>query len=133
MNLSTVRPTAAASLAFVAFTYLPSAWAQGTGRSAGSGAANGRPVATALRIAEPPTIDGFLDEEIWQRATPLMDFVQAEPLEGQPASEKTEVRVLYDNLAIFVGVRLHDTDPSQIVTTEARRDSGLGDQDSFQI
>ena len=70
---------------------------------------------------------------MWQRAAPLTDFLQAEPLEGQPASEKTDVRVLFDDVAIFVGVRLHDSDPAQIVTTDTSRDAGLNDQDSFQI
>jgi hypothetical protein len=89
--------------------------------------------ATAVRVSEAPNLDGVLDEEVWQRATPLKAFVQAEPLEGEPASEPTEVRVLYDGTAIFVGVTLHDADPAQIVTTETRRDSNLGDQDSFQM
>ena len=64
----------------------------------------------------------------WEQAAPLEDFAQAEPLEGQPASERTEVRLLYDDTAIYVGVVLHDTDPSQIVTTDTRRDAGLGDR-----
>lgn len=92
-----------------------------------------RPIAMAVQAAEAPTIDGVLDDRVWQNATPLTDFVQAEPLEGQPASESTEVRIVYDDEAIYVGVTLHDSDPSQIVTTDSRRDSGLGDMDSFQI
>ena len=90
-------------------------------------------VATATAIAEPPTIDGVLDERAWQTAVPLSNFGQAEPLEGEPASESTEVRVLYDDLAIYVGVVLHDRDPAQIVTSDTRRDAGLGDMDSFQM
>ena len=45
---------------------------------------------------------------MWQGATPLGGFVQAEPLEGMPGSESTEVRLLYDDEAIYVGVTLHD-------------------------
>src|SRR5258708_5634695 len=86
-------------------------------------------IATAQRVSKAPVVDGVLDEEIWQSATSLTSFVQAEPLEGQPASELTEVRVLYDELSIFVGAILYDADPSQIVTSETRRDSNLGDQD----
>ena len=96
-------------------------------------AAETRPVATAAAIAEPPTIDGVLDERAWRDAVPLTNFMQAEPLEGQPASETTEVRVLYDDQAIYVGVVLYDRDPTQIVTTDTRRDAGLGDMDSFQM
>ena len=92
-----------------------------------------RPIATAVATSEAPTIDGVLDDRVWQSATPLIDFVQAEPLEGQPASESTDVRIVYDDEAIYVGAMMHDTDPSQIVTTDTRRDSGLGDMDSFQI
>ena len=92
-----------------------------------------RPVATAARVTEPPLIDGTLDDEGWQQARVLTGFVQAEPLEGQPASEATEVRVVYDDEAVYVGVMLHDRDPSEIVVSNTRRDSGLGDQDSFRV
>lgn len=124
------------AIALVILAALP-AWGQQptprTNQGAGGTGAGPRPVAAAARVSEAPTIDGVLEETVWQSATPLTDFVQAEPFEGQAASERTEVRVLYDNLAVFVGVRLHDSDPSQIVTTDTRRDTGLGDQDSFQI
>ena len=89
--------------------------------------------ARAVRVSEAPTVDGSLDEVLWQKAVPLTDFIQAEPLEGQPASQQTEVRLAYDDEAIFVGVRLHDADPSRIVVSDTSRDAGLGDQDSFQI
>ena len=92
-----------------------------------------RPVATAVAITAAPVIDGVLDDRAWQDAIPLTHFVQAEPLEGQPASESTEVRLLYDDVALYVGVVLHDRDTSQIVTTDTRRDAGLGDMDSFQM
>jgi hypothetical protein len=92
-----------------------------------------RPIATAVPTAEAPTIDGLLDDRVWQSAAPLSDFVQAEPFEGQPASESTEVRIVYDDEAIYVGAMMHDADPSQIVTTDTRRDAGLGEMDSFQI
>ncbi len=92
-----------------------------------------RPIATAVATSEAPTIDGVLDDRVWQTATPLTDFIQAEPLEGQSASESTDVRIVYDDEAIYVGAMMHDTDPSQIVTTDTRRDSGLEEMDSFQI
>ena len=94
---------------------------------------SGPPVATALRVTEAPTIDGVLEERAWNDAIPLSDFTQAEPLEGSPASEKTDVRLLYDDSALFVGVTLHDSDPSQIITSDTSRDAGLGEQDSFQL
>jgi hypothetical protein len=89
-----------------------------------------RPVASAVRVTEPPTIDGLLDDEAWQNGQPVAGFIQAEPFEGQPASESTEVRIVYDDDAIYVGVTLYDADPSQIVTTDSRRDAGLEEMDS---
>ena len=121
--MPTVKVIVATSVAWLAFAPLPSAWAQAAGRAAVS----------AHRVAEAPTIDGSLDDKAWQNAPPLTAFVQAEPSEGQPASETTEVRVLYDDEAIFVGVRLSDTDAAHIVTTDTSRDATLGDQDSFQM
>jgi hypothetical protein len=92
-----------------------------------------RLTATAARADVAPTIDGVLDEPTWQRTRPLTGFIQADPFEGQPASEDTEVRIVYDDQAIYIGVTLHDADPSQIVTTDTSRDADLGQQDSFQM
>ena len=90
-----------------------------------------RPVSSASRITDAPSIDGALDESVWQSAAPLTNFVQAEPFEGMPASENTEVKILYDEEAIYVGVILHDSDPSLILTTDTRRDAELDEMDSF--
>lgn len=90
-------------------------------------------VAAASRIDQAPVIDGMPDERVWLQAAPVTDFVQAEPVEGNPPSEKTEVRLLYDDTSIYVGVICFDSDPSQIVTTDSRRDSSLADMDSIQI
>jgi hypothetical protein len=89
--------------------------------------------ASATRTAAAPLIDGILDEGVWEQAAPISDFVQSEPTEGLPASELTEVRLLYDDRAIYVGVFCYDSDPSRIVTTDARRDSALTGQDAFQL
>jgi hypothetical protein len=89
--------------------------------------------ATAGRAAEPPTIDGLLDEKAWQLAPLLDEFVQTEPSEGEPATEKTEVRLLYTPTTLYIGVTCFDSEPSKIVTTDSRRDSGLTNQDSFQM
>ncbi len=101
----------------------PEAWAQQANRLA----------ASAVRVAEPPVIDGVLDDRAWQTAAPLTGFFQAEPAEGQPASEATDVRIVYDDQAIYIGAVLHDRDTGQIVTTDTRRDAGLGEMDSLQI
>src|SRR5688572_1373888 len=101
--------------------------------TAGSPPLASRPVSSAIRITEAPSIDGALDEGVWQNAVPLTGFVQAEPFEGAPASEHTEVKILYDDEAIYVGVVLHDRDPSLIITTDTRRDANLEEMDSFQM
>ena len=123
-----VRVTIAAAVCAVGVPAL--AQSRQSGRSTVSA---GVKRASARRTAEPPVVDGTLDEEIWDQAEPVSDFVQAEPIEGQPASEPTEVRVLYDDRAIYVGVVCYDSEPSKIITTDSRRDSGLNDMDSFQM
>ena len=66
------------------------------------------------RTAEPPTIDGDLSEELWVRAPPVADFHQVTPVEGDAPSERTEVYVLYDRDALYIGVRLFDAEPELI-------------------
>jgi hypothetical protein len=92
-----------------------------------------RLTATAIRVEDAPAIDGVLDDAAWQKAPVHTGFVQADPLEGAPATENTEVRLVYDDQALYVGVTLHDSDPSRIVTTDTRRDADLNQQDSFQM
>lgn len=89
--------------------------------------------ASATRTTTPPTIDGLLNDEVWKQAKVINDFTQTEPSEGQPATEKTEVRILYDDKALYVGVMCFDSDPSHIVSSDSRRDSALSGQDSFQL
>ncbi|MEY4635921.1 MAG: hypothetical protein RJA55_1719 [Acidobacteriota bacterium] len=91
-------------------------------------------VATAVRATEAPAIDGdVLGDPAWQAATPMTGFVQEQPNEGQPASEKTEVRVIFTADTLYVGVVLYDSDPGGIIVSDARRDSPLDDTDSFQM
>lgn len=88
----------------------------------------------AVRVDRSPKIDGVLDEAEWQRAPIVKEFTQQEPREGAPATERTEVRVLYDGRSLFIGVHAFDTQPAGIVATEMRRDSDrLLDEDNFQI
>ncbi len=89
------------------------------------------PTGRAFRTARPPVIDGLLDDEPWLEAMPIGDFVQHEPFEGQAASERTEVRLLYDDRSLYVGVMCFDTEPARILVSEGRRDSELGETDSF--
>ncbi len=95
-------------------------------------ASTGTRVAEAAIAAEAPILDGIVDDSIWQTAQVITDFVQAEPYEGQPATEKTEVRMLYDETHLYLGVICYDSDPSGIIVTDSRRDSNLDDTDSFR-
>jgi hypothetical protein len=92
----------------------------------------GTRVAEAAVAAEAPILDGIVDDSIWQTAQVITDFVQAEPFEGEPATEKTEVRLLYDETHLYLGVVCYDSDPSGIIVTDSRRDSNLDDTDSFR-
>ena len=82
------------------------------------------PSVRAVRIepAERPVLDGRLDEAAWSRAEVASGFTQLRPEPGEPASQRTEALVLYDDDALYVGFRAHDTEPEQIVRRLARRD-----------
>jgi hypothetical protein len=83
-----------------------------------------RRLLSGVRIDEaPPVIDGRLDEAVWARAEPATAFVQMRPGPGEPATERTEARVLYDDDALFVGMRMHDAEPDAIAAQLARRDA----------
>lgn len=73
-------------------------------------------------LAEPPRLDGVLDDAAWQPAEPATDFVQMRPVPGAPATRPTEARVLYDASAIYVGMRMYDH-PDSVVSQLARRDA----------
>ncbi len=96
-------------------------------------AASSTRVAEAAAAVEPPTIDGVVEDPIWSTAQVITDFVQAEPYEGEPATERTEVRLLYDETHLYLGVVCYDSDPDGIIVTDARRDSSLDDTDSFRV
>jgi hypothetical protein len=90
-------------------------------------ARTGPPVLDAVSLlGSEPEIDGRIDEAAWERAAVASDFVQLEPREGDPASEATEVRVLYGAEALFVAFRAFDSEPHRIEGQLTRRD-----QESF--
>ena len=86
----------------------------------------------AVRAATPPTIDGRLDDRVWTEAQPASGFLQRDPSEGQPATDDTEVRVAYDDAAVYVAARLFDRQPGAIVRQLSRRDASV-DADAFVL
>jgi hypothetical protein len=68
-------------------------------------------------------VDGLLDESDWGRAPVSEGFIQHEPYDGRPATERTTVRVVYDDANVYVGMKAYDSEPGKIVARLARRDS----------
>ncbi|HIF06881.1 MAG TPA: hypothetical protein EYQ64_07980 [Gemmatimonadetes bacterium] len=75
-------------------------------------------------------VDGRLDEPAWERAVPITDFTRQEPVEGGTPSERTEIRVVFDEDALYIGAILYD-DPEQILAFQKRRDGFLSTDDCF--
>ncbi len=91
-------------------------------------------VVTAIASVETaPIVDGKLDEAVWTSVPAIVGFVQREPVEGEPVSERTEVRILVDGQALYVGAWLYDRSPDEIVMGERIRDADLERGDYFGI
>jgi hypothetical protein len=76
----------------------------------------------AIRLERALTVDGRLDDAVYSRVPGISGFIQQDPDEGAPATEKTEVWVLYDDRNIYVAGRCWDSHPERMVATEMRRD-----------
>lgn len=78
----------------------------------------------AVRLDAPLVLDGRLEEPSYAAVLPLTDFIQQEPQEGQPATEKTEAWIFFDDTTFYVAARLWDSHPEREVANELRRDNG---------
>ncbi len=92
-----------------------------------------RPTLTALPVTEALRLDGRLDEAVWRLNPPAGGFVQAEPREGEAASERTEVWVAYDEERLYIAARLHDSDPGGPMVNDIRKDFDDQSQDVFSV
>ncbi len=110
---------------FCVFTVFAATAAFGQNPPAPPTAPAGRAVRTmaAVRATSPLKIDGHLDDAAWQAATPSSDFTVSFPKAGATPSERSEVRVLYDDAALYVGIRMFDAHPDSIAAQLARRDA----------
>src|SRR6266851_7251352 len=83
----------------------------------------------AIRTTDTIKIDGLLDETPWSLAQAATEFLQQQPTEGAPASERTEVRVLFDDKNIYLGIRAFDSDAKHINARELVRDADFSNDD----
>lgn len=81
------------------------------------------PPITAVRLDEPIDMDGVLSEHVWQNGNAVTKFTQLDPIEGASPTQRTEVRVAYDEDAVYIGARMYDTSPDSIVARLGRRDN----------
>ena len=89
--------------------------------------------ATRIEETEAPTIDGLLDEAVWEKAQIIDEFYQLDPDVGQPGTQRTELRILYDRENLYVGIYNFDTEAHLISATNRTRDGNLGVDDSVRI
>jgi hypothetical protein len=87
----------------------------------------------AIRITDAIKIDGVLDEPVWALAQPATNFLQLQPTEGAPASERTEVRVLFDDKNIYFGIRAADSNAKHVNARELVRDADFSNDDTIAI
>src|SRR6185295_20105700 len=76
----------------------------------------------AVKTSVPMTIDGALDEAAWRDAPVAAGFLQNEPDEGEPATQETEVRVVYDEQALYFGIFARDSSPGEIIVGDLKKD-----------
>jgi hypothetical protein len=86
----------------------------------------------AVRVSQPPVIDGVLDDPAWLQAPSANAFIQMEPYFGQPASQISEVCFVYDNVALYVAAKLYDTAPDSILKEMSMRDE-INNSDWFGL
>jgi hypothetical protein len=100
--------------------------------SSGQTAASARSAAV-VRTDTPPVIDGVLDDPVWREAVPLDPMIQVEPVEGAEASERTEIRILYDSDHLYLGIRMFDSEPGRLIATQMVYDRDMTADDRINL
>ena len=95
-------------------------------------AAAAAPPVHAVRADRPILVDGLLDEEVWKAAPVIDGLGQKEPDQGSPARQRSEVRLAFDDDALYVGARLYDSAPDSIIARLTRRDGNIT-SDAFAV
>lgn len=91
--------------------------------------AGGRPQIRALRTEAAPTIDGVLDDPVWQQAERHENFRQTQPVLNADPSEQSYFQIAYDSDNLYVAFRAYDSNPAAVVATDMRRDADMEPQD----
>jgi hypothetical protein len=122
---------------FIAFS-AGKAWAEDPPKNSGQNSTiqigpDGKRSITAVRTEIPLKIDGSLTDPGWQNALFQDQFTQREPVEGAPASEKTEIGFLFNENNLYIGVKCYDSAPDKIIAREMRRDAIVDDDDYFEM
>ena len=93
----------------------------------------GRRTVVAVRLPEGElvTLDGRLNEPFWSTPGPAADFVQIEPANGSPATQQTEVRLVFSREALYIGVTCFDSEPGRRIAWQLQRDAQLSSDDAF--
>jgi Carbohydrate family 9 binding domain-like len=131
LSLAARTIRAAIAVSFLVFG-TNSVWAQPVSSTGSSFAA---PSAAAVRIdvAQAPLIDGDLSDPIWAKATVIDRFTQKRPNPGEPETERTVLRILFDENNLYFAVYAYDSQPDQIITGTMQRDGQLGAADSIVL
>lgn len=116
----------------LAFGLLIAAWSSLAAAQQTSNSAAPRTVTvTRLSPGDTVTLDGRLDELVWKGATPATGFLQRDPDNGAPATEATDVRLLYDASRLILGVTLYDREPQRVLGNQMQRDQSFAADDRF--
>ncbi|MFT7588462.1 MAG: hypothetical protein ACI959_000672, partial [Limisphaerales bacterium] len=91
-----------------------------------------KPKLNALRISETISIDGSLDEPVWSNADPATGFIISDPNPGVPSKFNTEIKILYTNVALYIGATFYDPNPDSIEVSLTERDD-IGNADWFGL
>ena len=123
--MTIARPALILLCLFLCLAFVPSATAQN--------GVNDTPVLQALRISPETEInmDGVLDEGAWELATPGREFTQSDPDFGAPATERTILKIIYDESNLYIGAELLDSEPDGVLYNQMVRDGFLSGDDRF--
>jgi hypothetical protein len=106
---------------------------QANGQTVVDSAADSDKTLRITRLTGAPTVDGVLDEPAWANATLVTDLHQLEPVEYAPPSQRSEIRLYYDDDALYVAARLWDTEADRITAQVLRQGEGLASEDRFSV